>query len=78
MVLELAGEVGIAAREAELWPAELLASEEAFITSTTRELVPVVAVFEGEVERRIGAGVPGPVTRRLHAAFRARVRRPRG
>lgn len=75
VVIELAGEEGVAVREAELWPAELFAAQEAFITSTTRELVPVVGVFEGEVERTIGAGLPGPVTRRLHAAFRARAQR---
>jgi branched-chain amino acid aminotransferase len=71
-VLEIAREEGIAVREAELWPGEFIAADEAFITSTTRELVPVVAVFEGEVERRIGAGVPGPTTLRLLAAFRER------
>ena len=36
-----------------------------FFTSTTREIVPVVRVDD----RVIGTGKPGPVTRRLRAAF---------
>lgn len=75
VVLELARGLGILAREAELWPAQLLAADEVFITGTTRELVPVVAVCEGGIEHRIGAGRPGPITQRLLAEFRARATR---
>ena len=38
------------------------------MTSSTRELVPIVQVDD----RRIGKGVPGPVTRALLEKFRAR------
>jgi branched-subunit amino acid aminotransferase/4-amino-4-deoxychorismate lyase len=48
--------------------ADLLGADEAFLTSTTREIVPIVAVDD----RRIGAGEPGPVTRRLLTAYRER------
>jgi branched-chain amino acid aminotransferase len=41
-----------------------------FLTSTTREVVPVVLVDE----RRIGTGQPGPVTRALLEGFRRRAR----
>jgi branched-chain amino acid aminotransferase len=42
--------------------------EEVFITSTSRDITPVVSV-DG---RRIGKGVPGPVTREVQEAFRER------
>jgi branched-chain amino acid aminotransferase len=69
-VLSLASEIGIAAREVTCTTGDLGRADEAFLTSTTREITPVVAV-DG---RPIGAGRPGPVTRRLLEAFRARVR----
>ncbi|MGK4007848.1 aminotransferase class IV [Sorangium sp. So ce1036] len=49
--------------------ARLLAAEEVFITSSLREIVPVVRVDA----HAIGSGVPGPTTRALHAAFRDKV-----
>ena len=39
--------------------------DEIFMTSTTRDVTPVVAV-EG---RKIGSGVPGPVTKEIQSAF---------
>ena len=42
--------------------------DEIFMTSTSRDVSPVVAV-EG---KKIGKGVPGPITRKIQAAFRAR------
>jgi branched-subunit amino acid aminotransferase/4-amino-4-deoxychorismate lyase len=50
---------------------DLFDAEEAFLTSTTREIVPIVAVDE----RAIGNGKPGTVTRRLLKAFRDFARR---
>ena len=41
-----------------------------FITGTAAEVVPVVEI-DG---RKIGDGVPGPVTKRLSADFHALVR----
>jgi branched-chain amino acid aminotransferase len=58
---------------AELWPEDLYQADEVFITSTLREVIGVTAV-DG---RMIGAGVVGPETRRVHAAFRARLPRPK-
>jgi branched-chain amino acid aminotransferase len=66
-VLGLADSSGIAARETTLRDEDVDAADEMFLTSTTREIVPVVSV-DG---RPVGAGVPGPVTRRLQAAFSA-------
>ena len=68
-VLELCASLGIPAREMPLQDADLRGADEAFLTSTTREIVPIVSADGG----RIGAGVPGPVTLRLLAAFRERV-----
>lgn len=67
-VLELANELAIPAREAPLTPADLETADEAFITGTTREVTPVTAVDE----LRIGAGEPGPISRRLLEHFRVR------
>jgi branched-chain amino acid aminotransferase len=68
VVLRLAREVGVAADEAPLRPEDLEAADEVFITSTAREILPVTRLGTGTV----GAGRPGPVTRRLHDAFRRR------
>ncbi|MFI5176975.1 MAG: aminotransferase class IV [Vicinamibacterales bacterium] len=68
-VLELAADLGLPAREARLTPDDLSTAAEAFITGTTREITPVVAVDA----MKIGSGQPGPVTGRLLAEFRTRV-----
>jgi branched-chain amino acid aminotransferase len=68
-VLELCGALGLPAEEAVLHDADLTGAEEAFLTSTTREVVPIVRV-DG---RPIGSGRPGPITSQLLAAFRSRV-----
>ena len=66
-VFEIGREAGIEVREQMLRDADLLGAAEAFLTSTTREIVPIVAVDEGE----IGNGKPGPVTLKLLKVFRA-------
>jgi D-alanine transaminase len=57
----------------------LLGADEVFVTSTIREVMGVtsLALLEsGAPEwRRIADGKPGPLTRRLHAAFRRFVER---
>ncbi len=67
-VLEIARDLGIPVDEIPVRPADLDSADEVFITSTLREVVPVTRLGEGEV----GAGRPGPVTRRLHEEFRRR------
>lgn len=69
-LFEVAREVGVPMREQVLHDADLLGADEAFLTSTTREIVPIVRVDE----RAIGAGRPGAITRQLLEAFRARTR----
>jgi branched-chain amino acid aminotransferase len=67
-LIELAGELGRPLHLAELTPADLASADEVFISSSLREVLPVVRVDD----RAIADGRPGPVTRALHAAFRAR------
>jgi len=66
VVLELLPPLGIECREEPLHVEDLLRADEAFLTSTTREVVPVRAVDEA----RVGDGRPGPITRRVMQAFR--------
>jgi branched-chain amino acid aminotransferase len=65
-VLRAAGEIGVTTALRDVREAELLDADELFISSTLREILPVVHL-EGKA---IGTGRPGPVTRRLHEAFR--------
>lgn len=64
-IFELGRKLGIDVREVTLFPKDLETADEMFITSTTRELSPVVNV-DG---RTVGTGRPGPVTRRLLTLF---------
>ena len=67
-LFEVGADVGITVREAELHDNDLLGADEAFLTSTTREAVPIVQVDD----RTIGSGSPGPVTRALLDGYRRR------
>jgi branched-chain amino acid aminotransferase len=73
VVLELARAAGIDVAERRLDVSELAGADEAFLTSTTRELVPLRAL-DG---RTIGSGSAGTVTRRLQEAYAAEVARER-
>jgi D-alanine transaminase len=68
VVLELARAEGIAVEERAVSALELPSVDELFITSTSNDVMPVVTVDGAP----IGAGTPGPVTRRLIDAFRRR------
>ena len=65
-LFEIGEAEGIPVREQILRDEDLFGADESFLTSTTREIVPIVRV-DG---RKIGYGVPGPVTRALLGAFR--------
>lgn len=69
-VLELAGEQALPVRETELHPSDLYQADEVFITSTVREVVPVVRVDD----MPISDGKPGPITTRVLDAYRAKTR----
>ena len=65
-ILGLARQAGIPFEEKTFFPKELLAADEAFISSSIREIAPVVNV-DGTP---IGKGKPGAVTLKLLAALR--------
>lgn len=67
-VFELGRDHGIDVREEVLRDDDLFGADEAFLTSTTREILPIVNVDD----REVGNGTPGPVTRTLLKAFRQR------
>jgi len=73
-VLRAAAEEGIEVEEAEVRPEDLFSADEAFITSSIREVMPVVNA-DGHT---IGTGTPGPVTKRLHAGYLRAVREATG
>jgi branched-subunit amino acid aminotransferase/4-amino-4-deoxychorismate lyase len=56
--------------DAVLHDADLVGADEVFLTSTSKEIVPIVRVDE----QVIGTGVPGPITRRLLDSYRRRAR----
>jgi branched-chain amino acid aminotransferase len=66
VVLELAASLSLDAGEETLGAEDLRRADEAFLTSSTREIVPIRRV-DGQP---LGDGRPGPVTRRLIEAFR--------
>jgi branched-chain amino acid aminotransferase len=67
-LFEVGRRAGIEVRGETLWPADLESADEAFITSTTRELSPVTRIDD----RVIGDGRPGSITRKLLDGYRRR------
>lgn len=65
-ILGLAAGLGLACEPLRLLPGDLLGADEAFTASSVREILPVVTVDGAP----IGDGRPGPLTRRLQAAYR--------
>ncbi|MGA8892797.1 MAG: aminotransferase class IV [Anaeromyxobacteraceae bacterium] len=68
VVIDLVRSLGIPFREHPLPLSALARAAEAFLTSTVREVLPVVRVGETV----LGSGEPGPVTLRVCEAFRLR------
>jgi branched-subunit amino acid aminotransferase/4-amino-4-deoxychorismate lyase len=68
-VLELCREAHFPVEETTLHDGDLLEAEEAFITSSTREIVPAVKVDH----TAISDGRPGTITKALMAAFHTKV-----
>ncbi len=66
-LLKLAGELGLPVLQRPLPLAERVHWNEAFLTSTSRHVLPLVRI-DGQP---IADGRPGPITRRLHQAFEA-------
>lgn len=71
VLLELAADLDIPVRLAAISLGQLARLDEAFLTSSSRGLVPIVGL-DGQ---RIGSGRPGPLFERLHDAFEQYVQR---
>lgn len=71
--IELARSMGITVEERPLTRADAWTADEAFMTGTAAEVVPVVKL-DGRV---LGDGKPGPITRRLKDTY-ARIAREEG
>lgn len=67
LVIRLAGELGIPAEERDITVAELAECDEAFLTASNKQVLPVVRVDDAA----IGDGAVGPISKKLLAALRA-------
>jgi branched-chain amino acid aminotransferase len=69
-VEEVAVEAAIPTVDSVLRDEDLFSADEVFLTSTSKEIVPIVRVDD----RVIGSGRPGPITLRLLDAYRRKAR----
>ena len=65
VVAKLAAKLGYEATESNITPYQLFNADEVFFSGTAAEIVPIREVNK----RQIGNGSPGPVTKKLMAAF---------
>jgi branched-chain amino acid aminotransferase len=68
-VFEVAGRVGLPISEVNLRPEQLQAADEAFLSNSLIEVMPLTAVGDWVV----GCGVPGPLTLRIMEGYRGMV-----
>ena len=67
-IFEVGADVGVQVRDQVLRDEDVFGADECFLTSTTKEIVPITQVDD----RKVGSGVPGPITKRLLEGFRKR------
>ena len=75
IAIEVARAEGLMVREEPHGPEALAAADEVFVTSTLREVLPVTSLVfldSGARTRQVANGKPGPLSQRLHAAFKRR------
>ena len=65
IAIDLSQGAGIPVRQEALPESDLATVDEAFLTGSTTEVMPIVSVNG----RPVGTGVPGPITRRLSERF---------
>ena len=73
-VLELAGKLGIATVEDDIMLDELVQADEAFLTNSVMEIMPLTEV-DGKT---VGTGIPGEITWKLLVAYKELVQREVG
>jgi branched-chain amino acid aminotransferase len=69
-VITIANDLGYEVERGSLVRSDLYTADEAFITGTAAEVVPIRSVDD----RMVGAGEPGPLTRKIQELFFATVR----
>ena len=76
LVLEVLQELDLPFEETPFGPERLTGASEAFLTSSSREVLPVTwTVTLGKPRQSVGTGRPGPLTRRALAGYRRAVKR---
>lgn len=74
VVVEIARELGMPVSETPIYRHEIASLEECFLTGTTSDVMPVVAI-DGHP---VGSGKPGAITMRLYEALAHRLARTAG
>ena len=69
-VITIARDLGLEVECANILRSDLYIAEEAFMTGTAAEVVPIRSVDD----RLVGDGTPGPVTRKIQETYKAAVR----
>lgn len=69
-VMKIAGDLGIPVRETEMQRTDLYLADEVFLSGTAAEVTPVREIDD----RVIGAGQPGPMTKKVQEMFYAIVK----
>jgi branched-chain amino acid aminotransferase len=69
-VMSIAHDLGFDAEADNLLRSDLYTADEAFMTGTAAEVVPIISVDD----RVLGDGRPGPITRRIQEIYQAAVR----
>jgi branched-chain amino acid aminotransferase len=69
-VLTIAKDLGIEVAHTNILRSDLYTADEAFMSGTAAEVVPIVSVDD----RRVGDGTPGEMTRKIQEVYKAAVR----
>ncbi|MGH9107115.1 MAG: branched-chain amino acid transaminase [Acidimicrobiales bacterium] len=69
-VITIARDLGVEVEHANLLRSDLYIADEAFMSGTAAEVVPIRSVDD----RQVGDGAPGPLTRKIQETYKAAVR----
>jgi branched-chain amino acid aminotransferase len=69
-VMAIARDLGVEVGFGNILRSDLYTADEAFLTGTAAEVVPICSVDD----RQVGDGTPGPVTRKVQEVYKAAVR----
>lgn len=69
-VMTIARDLGVEVGYGNILRSDLYTADEAFMTGTAAEVVPICSVDD----RQVGEGTPGPVTRKIQEVYQAAVR----